>query len=318
MPLVWVPKRGRLKSKALFKTGLRFLKYVALMQLAVVALLFFKLFFWDVPRLKNHDPQTTAFMALHDGEVRQTWVPLARISRHLAKGVVAAEDSRFYEHNGIDTQELENSWEQNRKDGEYSRGGSTIPMQLAKNLFLTPDKNVFRKGLEILLALKMDGDLSKERILEIYLNVVEWGDGIYGAEEAAKHYFKKSAANLTSYEAAYLSAILPSPVKWGAYPPGSYVRRRTGIIQARMGAAPAPNLANLAPVATKQPEVQKAASPAPRIDAKTAAQTAPVVSSATTTVNSPSSAPSDPTVDPQSIATPPAEEPEHFFLDDLE
>jgi monofunctional biosynthetic peptidoglycan transglycosylase len=313
-----------LKFKTLLKPGIRFLKYVIAIQLSLVALLLFKLFFWDVPRLKNHNPQTTAFIALHDGEVKQTWVPLSRISRHLAMGVVAAEDSRFYDHNGVDVDELKKSWQQNRKDGEYARGGSTIPMQLVKNLFLTPDKNVFRKGLEIFLAFKMDHDLSKERILEIYLNVVEWGDGIYGAEEAAKHYFKKSAAGLTSYEAAYLSAILPSPVSWGEYPPGPYVRRRVGIIQARMYTVPAPNLANLSPATEFRAKPQKAVSELPksRPDKKTMLQPAPKTDSVVTSVaNTPAvtaPAPSEPLSTPEPAAVPPSEETENFFLDDLE
>ena len=118
-------------------------------------------------------------------------------------------------------------------------------MQLAKNLYLTPAKNMTRKGLEILIALKLDFDLSKERTLEIYLNVIEWGDGIYGAEAAARHYFHKSAAVLSSYEAAYLTAIIPNPVKWGRLPPGSYVRHRISAVLARMGDAPAPDLNKL-------------------------------------------------------------------------
>lgn len=309
-----------MKFKTLLKTGFRFLKYVVAIQLSLVVILLFKLFFWDVPRLKNHNPQTTAFMALYGGDVKQTWVPLSRISRSLAMGVVASEDSRFYVHNGVDTQELENSWEKNLKEGEYSRGGSTIPMQLAKNLFLTPDKNVFRKGLEILLALKMDRDLSKERILEIYLNVVEWGDGIYGAEEASRHYFKKSAAGLTSYEAAYLSAILPSPVNWGEYPPGPYVRRRVGIIQARMNAVPAPNLANLSLVTKAQERSQKNAAtpPKPRVETKTTPKSAPKSVPMVSSVVTPPVV-TVPPLDPLTVSeeTPPVAEESDFFLDDL-
>lgn len=224
---------------------IRLLKYFLLFQAAVLFFLLLKLFFWDVPLLARANPEKTAFMSLYEGPVDARFVPLNRISPHLARAVVAAEDSLFYGHGGVDWDALRESWEKNTAEKEYVRGGSTITMQLAKNLYLTPAKNVARKALEILIALKMNADLSKERILEIYLNVIEWGDGVYGAEAAARRYFRKSAADLSPYEAAYLTAIIPNPIKWGVSPPGAYVRRRIGVILARMNSAPAPDLNRL-------------------------------------------------------------------------
>jgi monofunctional biosynthetic peptidoglycan transglycosylase len=142
--------------------------------------------------------------------VERTYVPLARISPHLAAAVIASEDARFCLHHGVDWGALNGVIKKAGKRGP-SRGASTIPMQTAKNLFLWPGRSVVRKGLEIPLALAIDAAWPKRRLLEIYLNIAEWGDGIFGAEAAARFYFKKSAHDLTSQEAALLATALPNP-----------------------------------------------------------------------------------------------------------
>lgn len=212
----------------------KFVRNALLGVVVIVFLYFSKLFFWDVPRLADHNPQMTAFMQNHSGQIQYEWVPISKISPHLILAVVSAEDTRFMQHGGIDWEAMKNSFEKNLKEMEFARGASTITMQLVKNLYLSSSKNIFRKAVEIPLALKMEHDLSKRRILELYLNVIEWGDGIYGAEAASKHYFKKSVSSLSSYESAYLAAIIPNPKSWGNMPPGPYVAKRIQTLLARM------------------------------------------------------------------------------------
>lgn len=171
------------------------------------------------------------------GGVQQAWVPLPRISAALQSSVVSAEDSNFYEHRGVDFREVRESLKKNHRRGKFARGFSTITMQLAKNLYLTPHKALARKALEIAIAFEMEAFLPKERILELYLNLVEWGPGVYGAEAASRRYFRKTADALSSGEAAFLAAILPNPRKWGRWPPGPYVRRRMDVLLARAGLA---------------------------------------------------------------------------------
>jgi monofunctional biosynthetic peptidoglycan transglycosylase len=168
-------------------------------------------------------------------------MPIGRISAALQSAVVSAEDANFYEHHGVDFREMRESLKKNQRKGKYARGFSTIPMQLAKNLYLTPRKVLARKALEIAVAFEMELVLAKERILELYLNLVEWGPGIYGAEAASRHYFKKPAEALNAREAAFLAAILPNPRRWGRWPPGPYVRKRMDVLQARAGLGGARN-----------------------------------------------------------------------------
>ncbi|HEX5037294.1 MAG TPA: monofunctional biosynthetic peptidoglycan transglycosylase [bacterium] len=171
-------------------------------------------------------PVRTAMMLLKPGPVDQRWVPMKDIAPSLGSAVVNAEDATFYEHHGVDFKQMREAMEKNRKKKRFARGGSTITMQLAKNLYLTPRKLVFRKVLEIALAYEMEVLLSKDRILELYLNLIEWAPGVYGAQSAAGHYFRKPASKLTSAEAAFLAAIIPSPKKWGRWPPGPYIQGR--------------------------------------------------------------------------------------------
>jgi monofunctional biosynthetic peptidoglycan transglycosylase len=167
--------------------------------------------------------------------ISKDWVGLDEISPHLARAVIAAEDARFCEHWGVDWVEVQGVVEDAFADGEAPlRGASTIPMQTAKNLFLWDGRSVFRKVLEIPVALWMDFIWSKRRMIEVYLNIVEWAPGVYGAEAAARHHFRKSAAKLTRKEAALLAATLPNPIKRKAGKPSRQVRAIANRILIRM------------------------------------------------------------------------------------
>ncbi len=158
------------------------------------------------------NPGKTAYMrADRSRRIRHEWRPLSRISRNLQNAVVLAEDDQFFEHPGFDWEATKRAWKTNMRRGRFAKGASTITMQVARNLYLSPRKSVIRKAREVWIALKLELLLPKERILEIYLNIAEWGNGIYGAEAAARHYFGKSARYLTKEEAAWLAAILPRP-----------------------------------------------------------------------------------------------------------
>jgi monofunctional glycosyltransferase len=165
-------------------------------------------------------------------EITHTWVPMGRISPQLARAVVMSEDSRFCRHTGIDWQELEDAFDRAR-DG-VPRGGSTLSMQLTKNLFLWPSKSYLRKAIELPLTLAIELAWSKRRILEIYLNVAEWGPGVFGAEAAAQYHFSKSAAALTEAEAALLAVSLPNPIARDAGEPDARLQRLASVIQTRM------------------------------------------------------------------------------------
>ncbi len=193
-----------------------------------------------VSDLREQNPEVTALMEQRAEEAEaegkqakrvQQWVALNRISPNLQRAVLAGEDTNFVKHNGFDYEAIQLAWDEARRDAEkeakqegdydpndwippmpsFKRGASTVSQQLAKNLYLSTDRSFLRKGREALITFVMERELSKRRILEIYLNVIEWGDGIYGAEAAARHYFNKSAANLSPSEAAYLAAMIPNP-----------------------------------------------------------------------------------------------------------
>lgn len=174
----------------------------------------------DVKALASTNPKQTSVMRqrLRESEKAgrkprhaQSWVPLSRVSRHLIHAIVAAEDPNFFGHEGVDWEAVRESVEANVKKGRFARGGSTITQQLAKNLFYTTYKNPVRKLREFVVARWLEDALSKKRILELYLNVIEWGDGVYGAEAAAQRYYGKSVASLDATEAAGLAAMVPSP-----------------------------------------------------------------------------------------------------------
>ncbi|MCI0500571.1 MAG: monofunctional biosynthetic peptidoglycan transglycosylase [Epsilonproteobacteria bacterium] len=179
------------------------------------------IFIPDVAELKKINPIPSSFMQYRmaqwkeeglDKNITQKWVKLKQISPYVIKAVLISEDDKFWNHDGFDTKGLEDAFERNLKDGKFSAGGSTISQQLSKNLYLTPSKNPIRKIKEAILTYRIEHTLSKRRIIEIYLNVAEWGDGIFGIEAAARHYFHKSAKNLTAMEAAKLASVLPNPI----------------------------------------------------------------------------------------------------------
>jgi monofunctional biosynthetic peptidoglycan transglycosylase len=203
----------------------------------------------DVRVLRTTNPATTAFMELRVREAArrgdtvprdQRWVPYARISSHLKRAVLVAEDSAFWTHEGVDFGQLRESMEVNWERGEFARGASTITQQLAKNLYLSPSKNPVRKLRELLIARRLEASLSKQRILELYLNVIEWGEGIWGAEAAARRYFRKSAADLAPQDAALLAAAISNPHLLDPGHPSARLRRRQQMIMHRMGAVSPP------------------------------------------------------------------------------
>jgi monofunctional biosynthetic peptidoglycan transglycosylase len=212
--------------------------------LALIALTLLQ--FWFLAHIwywTDHNPDSTAFMRerleiIREDEPRaklsQNWLPYNRISVHLKRAVVASEDDRFLDHAGFDWEAMQKAYEKNQREGEIVAGASTIPQQLAKNLFLSGSRTWWRKAQEAVITAMLEAVLTKRRILELYLNVVEWGDGVYGAEAAAHYHFGVTAAALTPAQAARLAVMLPSP---RSYPPGRdtvYLQRRTAVILARM------------------------------------------------------------------------------------
>jgi monofunctional biosynthetic peptidoglycan transglycosylase len=199
----------------------------------------FYLVYPDVSRLKKERPGKTSFMEYRERQwqragikrqIRQQWVPLTRISPYAVKAVIIAEDDKFWAHEGFDFEAIQKAVERDIKRGKFKAGGSTISQQLAKNLYLTPSKNPLRKVKEAVLTWRLERNLSKRRIIEIYLNIAEWGDGLFGIESASRQYFAKSAADLTAQEAARLAVVLPSPLRYHPVQGGRYVENRAETI----------------------------------------------------------------------------------------
>ncbi|NWG38701.1 MAG: monofunctional biosynthetic peptidoglycan transglycosylase [Hydrogenophilaceae bacterium] len=197
----------------------------------------------------DHNPSSSAFMQAglariqeknSDAELRHKWVPYENISIHLKRAIVAAEDSKFLNHEGFDIEGIQTAVKKNIKKGKLVAGGSTISQQLAKNLFLSADKSFVRKGQEAIITLMVESTWSKRRILEVYLNIIEWGDGIYGAEAASRRYFRKSAAGLTAGQAAALAAMVPNPRWYEDNRASRKYKRRVATIAARMRYAQVP------------------------------------------------------------------------------
>lgn len=188
--------------------------------------------------LKEINPVPTAFMEYRqeewaeqnrDKEIQHQWVSMNNISPNIIKAVLIAEDDGFWNHDGFDVKGMENAIERSLKKGVVA-GGSTISQQLSKNLYLSPSKNPVRKIKEAIITWRIENTLSKRRILEIYLNVAEWGDGIFGIEAAARHYYGKSAKKLTAREASRLASVLPNPIKYSPIGDQRYVKNRSRII----------------------------------------------------------------------------------------
>jgi len=212
----------------------------------------------DVRPLRTANPESTAFIDLRAREARargeppkrvQRWIDYARVSPSLKRAVLVTEDARFWTHEGIDFDELKESMEVNIERMEFARGGSTITQQLAKNLYLSPSKNPIRKVREFLIARQLESELSKQRILELYLNVIEWGDGIYGAEAAARTYFRKSASELSGPESALLAAAIHNPHAFNPAHPNARLVRRQQMVMRRMGAVTPPPVVAGPPIA---------------------------------------------------------------------
>lgn len=229
---------------------------------ALLALVSLQLFFVGrIALMALVDPQSTSFQRSEAYRIqtskgslrwRQQWVPYAQISDHLKRAVIASEDGDFINHDGVEWDAIEKAWQKNAqaeaqalKRARANRppkvvGGSTITQQLAKNLLLSGERNLVRKGQEFVLTLMLEALLGKQRILEIYLNNVEWGEGVFGAEAAAQHYFRKPAARLSAFEAARLAVMLPRPKFFEKLPNSAYLSGRAGTIVARMGDAVLP------------------------------------------------------------------------------
>lgn len=197
----------------------------------------------------DHNPSASAFMeqrleVLQDknpsAELRHQWVPYSRISNNLKRALIAAEDSKFLDHEGFDWEGIQKAYEKNQKKGKIVAGGSTISQQLAKNLFLSSRKVFWRKGEEAVITVMLEQMMSKRRILEIYLNVIEWGNGVFGAEAAARHYYKTSASSLSAEQAARLASMVPNPRYYDSHRNARGLERKTGIILARMNQVQAP------------------------------------------------------------------------------
>ncbi len=238
------------------------LRWLLLLLLAVLALQLF--FVLRIATMALLAPQSSAFQRSEAWRLvsekdqlqwRQQWVSYEKLSEHLKRAVIASEDDSFVDHDGIDWEALEKAWQKNTraearaakratKPAKTGRvkvvGGSTITQQLAKNLFLSGERTLLRKGQEFVITLLLETILSKQRILEIYLNSVEWGEGVFGAEAAAQHYFRKRASELTPLEAARLAVMLPRPRYFEKLPNSGYLAERAAVIAERMPKAQLP------------------------------------------------------------------------------
>ncbi|WP_312303623.1 monofunctional biosynthetic peptidoglycan transglycosylase [Pulveribacter sp.] len=235
------------------------LRWLGLVLCAAVSLQLF--FVLRIAAMAAIDPESTAFQRSEawaqvagGGGLRwrQQWVPYAQISDHLKRAVVAAEDDGFATHEGVDWEAMEKAWQRNARLAAQAdspragsrapriRGGSTITQQLAKNLLLSGERTLLRKGQELVLTFALERLLTKRRILEIYLNSVEWGEGVFGAEAAAQHYHRKSARQLSAGEAARLAVMLPAPKRFEKTPGSAYLAARSRSLQARMGRSELP------------------------------------------------------------------------------
>ena len=190
------------------------------------------------------NPSSSAFMATRldimrdenpDATLQYQWVDYAKISDNLKSALIASEDAKFVDHEGFDWEGIQKAYEKNKKKGKIVAGGSTISQQLAKNLFLSTGRTPWRKGEEAIITVMLEAVMDKERIFEIYLNVIEWGNGVFGAEAAAQHYYHVHAAQLSAAQAAKLAAMVPNPRYYDKHREASGLQRKTGIILGRMG-----------------------------------------------------------------------------------
>jgi len=214
-----------------------------LLALLLLILLYQLWIFLHICYWVHQNPTSTAFMRDRlqqlqkespEARLKHQWVDYQQISINLKRAVVAAEDSKFAQHEGFDWDGIQQAYEKNLKKGRLVAGGSTISQQLAKNLFLSSQRTPWRKLQEAVITLMLEKMMSKRRILEIYLNVIEWGDGVFGAEAAARHYYGVSARNLSGYQAARLAAMIPNPRFYDKHRSTGFLNRKTATIQSRM------------------------------------------------------------------------------------
>jgi monofunctional biosynthetic peptidoglycan transglycosylase len=221
-----------------------------IMAVLVAAIVLYNLWiFGHIVYWRSHNPSASAFMNEQlaklqeddpEAELRQKWVPYAQISPNLKRALIAAEDAKFADHEGFDWDGIEAAFEKNLKQGHIVAGGSTISQQLAKNLFLSSKKTPWRKLEEAAITVMLEKVLDKRRIFEIYLNVIEWGNGVFGAEAAARYYFRIGAARLSSGQAAKLAAMVPNPRYYDEHRNAPGLMKKTRIIQRRMAFADLP------------------------------------------------------------------------------
>lgn len=229
---------------AAWKTFCYVLGALVLAVLVVQGWFFVHVWWWS-----SHNPSSTAFMQSRlatlqqknpNATLRQQWVGYEKVSANLKRAVVAAEDAKFVDHEGFDWQGIQKALEKNEKKGKVVAGGSTISQQLAKNLFLSGSRSWLRKGQEAAITWMLEFAMSKRRIFELYLNLAEWGEGVFGAEAAARHYFAVPAAQLSVQQSAWLAAILPAPQRYDRNRASAWIARKAEIIQARMPGAQTP------------------------------------------------------------------------------
>jgi len=222
----------------------RVLKWLVIIVVVYQLWIFLHICWWV-----NHNPSTSAFMEDRlevlqednpDAVLKHRWVDYKKISPNLKRALIAAEDAKFVDHEGFDWEGIQKAYQKNLKKGKVVAGGSTISQQLAKNLFLSTKRTPWRKAEEVMITVMLEATMSKRRIFEIYLNVIEWGNGIFGAEAAAKYYYHTSAKNLSADQAARLAAMVPNPRYYDKHRQAKGLIRKTGIIEARMNSAEIP------------------------------------------------------------------------------
>lgn len=230
------------------KTLRKLMLWLVLLSVVIVLgmqLLFFVRIWWWV----DHNPESTSFMRHQsivlraknpNAKLKHKWVPYNRISNNLKRAIIVSEDATFVDHDGVDWEAIQLAYEKNNKKGKVVAGGSTITQQLAKNLFLSGERSYLRKAQEFIITYMLEFLMDKERIFEIYLNVVEWGNGIFGAEAAAEHYYGISAAGLDASQAARLAVMLPKPRYFDTHRGSAYLERRSELILRRMNSAELP------------------------------------------------------------------------------
>jgi len=220
------------------------LKIIIVVLIAVGLDLSWYMFGVDIAKYKNKNPDKTAFMKYRESKwaeknrkvtIKKIWMPLSRISENAQRAVIVAEDAKFWKHDGFDFDAMRMAFEKNLEKRKMAVGASTISMQVAKNLYLSPSKTPIRKIHEAIITWRMERVLSKKRILEIYLNIAEWGDGIFGIEAASHAYFNHGASTLDRHESALLASVLPNPIRFSPLKNSRYVARRSRLIQKALG-----------------------------------------------------------------------------------